>query len=181
MGVATYAWRDGCGERHGDVTRILEAIPEGEARAREELRVLAGSGRGKRCRRRRWCMRRTCAWGETSGGIGTGGVISLQQRRVALKIIKLGMDTKSVIARFEAERQALVRGGIYHSVLRREPAEHEGAIEAVHHGLSGGAEGDRFWDCEGDESTADGEEVRPQPTFGCGRPLYRKRCRVAGW
>ena len=28
-------------------------------------------------------------------------------RRVALKIIKLGMDTKSVIARFEAERQAL--------------------------------------------------------------------------
>jgi hypothetical protein len=26
---------------------------------------------------------------------------------VALKIIKLGMDTKSVIARFEAERQAL--------------------------------------------------------------------------
>src|SRR5437762_11933247 len=29
------------------------------------------------------------------------------QRRVALKIIKLGMDTKSVIARFEAERQAL--------------------------------------------------------------------------
>ncbi len=29
------------------------------------------------------------------------------RRRVALKIIKLGMDTKSVIARFDAERQAL--------------------------------------------------------------------------
>src|SRR5437773_1035681 len=29
------------------------------------------------------------------------------QRRVALKIIKLGMDTKQVIARFESERQAL--------------------------------------------------------------------------
>jgi serine/threonine protein kinase len=29
------------------------------------------------------------------------------QRRVALKIIKLGMDTKEVIARFETERQAL--------------------------------------------------------------------------
>jgi serine/threonine protein kinase/Tfp pilus assembly protein PilF len=29
------------------------------------------------------------------------------QRKVALKVIKLGMDTKSVIARFEAERQAL--------------------------------------------------------------------------
>src|SRR5512145_2171414 len=29
------------------------------------------------------------------------------RRRVALKVIKLGMDTKSVIARFAAERQAL--------------------------------------------------------------------------
>src|SRR5262249_32501964 len=29
------------------------------------------------------------------------------RRRVALKILKLGMDTKQVIARFEAERQAL--------------------------------------------------------------------------
>ena len=29
------------------------------------------------------------------------------QRRVALKIIKLGMDTRQVVARFEAERQAL--------------------------------------------------------------------------
>jgi serine/threonine protein kinase len=29
------------------------------------------------------------------------------RRRVALKIIKLGMDTKQVVARFEAERQAL--------------------------------------------------------------------------
>jgi eukaryotic-like serine/threonine-protein kinase len=29
------------------------------------------------------------------------------RRRVALKIIKLGMDTKSIIARFDAERQAL--------------------------------------------------------------------------
>src|SRR5207302_463000 len=29
------------------------------------------------------------------------------KRRVALKIIKLGMDTRQVVARFEAERQAL--------------------------------------------------------------------------
>jgi len=29
------------------------------------------------------------------------------RRRVALKVIKLGMDTKQVIARFEAERQTL--------------------------------------------------------------------------
>ncbi|MCI0537800.1 MAG: hypothetical protein L0Z50_21510, partial [Verrucomicrobiales bacterium] len=43
---------------------------------------------------------------------GMGAVYMAEQeepvrRRVALKIIKLGMDTKSVIARFEAERQAL--------------------------------------------------------------------------
>ena len=29
------------------------------------------------------------------------------RRRVALKVIKLGMDTAQVLARFEAERQAL--------------------------------------------------------------------------
>ena len=46
-------------------------------------------------------------------GEGGGGIVYMAQqdvpvrRRVALKIIKLGMDTKSVIARFEAERQAL--------------------------------------------------------------------------
>ena len=46
-------------------------------------------------------------------GEGGGGNVYLAQqekpvcRQVALKIIKMGMDTKSVIARFEAERQAL--------------------------------------------------------------------------
>ena len=44
------------------------------------------------------------------GGCGTVYVAEQQQpvhRRVALKVIKLGMDTRQVIARFEAERQAL--------------------------------------------------------------------------
>jgi len=46
-------------------------------------------------------------------GEGGGGVVYLAEqlapvnREVALKIIKLGMDTRAVIARFEAERQAL--------------------------------------------------------------------------
>ena len=46
-------------------------------------------------------------------GEGGCGVVHLAEqqepvrRSVALKVIKLGMDTKSVIARFEAERQAL--------------------------------------------------------------------------
>lgn len=43
---------------------------------------------------------------------GCGGVYAADQetpvrRRVALKVIKLGMDTREVVARFEAERQAL--------------------------------------------------------------------------
>ncbi|MHC1769221.1 MAG: serine/threonine-protein kinase [Verrucomicrobiia bacterium] len=49
---------------------------------------------------------------EQIGEGGCGVVYVAEQaepvrRRVALKVIKLGMDTKSVIARFEAERQAL--------------------------------------------------------------------------
>ena len=44
------------------------------------------------------------------GGMGTVWMAEQQEpvrRRVALKVIKTGMDTKHVIARFEAERQAL--------------------------------------------------------------------------
>ncbi|MBM3855993.1 MAG: hypothetical protein FJ399_23035, partial [Verrucomicrobia bacterium] len=44
------------------------------------------------------------------GGCGIVYVAEQEQpvrRRVALKVIKLGRDTKEVIARFEAERQAL--------------------------------------------------------------------------
>jgi serine/threonine protein kinase/tetratricopeptide (TPR) repeat protein len=49
---------------------------------------------------------------ELIGEGGLGAVYMAQQtepvrRKVAVKIIKLGMDTKQVIARFEAERQAL--------------------------------------------------------------------------
>jgi len=46
-------------------------------------------------------------------GEGGWGVVYMAEqeepvrRRVALKVIKLGMDTKAVMARFEAERQAL--------------------------------------------------------------------------
>src|ERR1022692_2791488 len=49
---------------------------------------------------------------EKIGEGGCGIVYMAEQtepirRRVALKVIKLGMDTRQVIARFEAERQAL--------------------------------------------------------------------------
>ena len=51
----------------------------------------------------------------SSIGEGGGGTVYLAEqtlpvkRQVALKILKLGLDTKSVIARFEAERQTLAR------------------------------------------------------------------------
>jgi len=47
-------------------------------------------------------------------GEGGGGVVYMAEqtepirRRADFKVIKLGMDTKQVVARFEAERQALV-------------------------------------------------------------------------
>src|SRR5689334_2862141 len=49
---------------------------------------------------------------ENLGEGGMGQVYKAEQREpvrriVALKVIKLGMDTKEVVARFEAERQAL--------------------------------------------------------------------------
>ncbi len=87
------------------------------------------------------------------------------RRRVALKIIKLGMDTKSVIARFEAERQALammdhpniakvfdagatdtgrpyfvmelVRGMKITEYLRRSQTLHARPARSVHPGLPG--------------------------------------------
>ena len=103
---------------------------------------------------------------------GFGSVFMAEQehpvrRRVALKIIKLGMDTKQVIARFEAERQALammdhpniarvldagttetgrpyfvmdlVKRCADHRILRHPEPEHAGAIGSVHLRVSGGA------------------------------------------
>ncbi|QDU65108.1 serine/threonine-protein kinase [Engelhardtia mirabilis] len=46
------------------------------------------------------------------GGFGTVYLAKQEQpvrRRVALKVLKLGMDTRAVVARFEAEREALAR------------------------------------------------------------------------
>ena len=93
---------------------------------------------------------------EQIGEGGFGLVFMAEQqhrvrRKVALKVIKPGMDTKQVIARFEAERQALAlmdhpniarvldagdhghrpallrhgagQGHPHHGVLRREPAD----------------------------------------------------------
>ncbi len=52
-----------------------------------------------------------------SGGMGSVYLADQQQpirRQVALKVVKLGMDTREVLARFQAERQALARMGHPH-------------------------------------------------------------------
>ena len=106
-------------------------------------------------------------------GEGGFGVVYLAEqtepvrRKVALKVIKPGMDTRQVVARFEAERQALAmmdhpniakvfdggatrlrpavlrdgagQGRADHRVLRPEPPDPAAAAGAVHPGLPGGA------------------------------------------
>jgi hypothetical protein len=68
---------------------------------------------------------------EKVGEGGCGVVYVAEQtepvrRRVALKVIKLGMDTKQVVARFEAERQALAMMD-----------HHQRTARSVHQGLPG--------------------------------------------
>ena len=45
--------------------------------------------------------------GEGFGVVYTAEQLHPVRRRVSIKVIKLGMDTREVVARFEAERQAL--------------------------------------------------------------------------
>ena len=85
-------------------TVVSAALPDlAEDAAQETIRVLSekpGDHLGR------------CKLFERIGEGGFGEVWMAEQeepvrRRVALKIIKLGMDTRNVVARFEAERQAL--------------------------------------------------------------------------
>jgi eukaryotic-like serine/threonine-protein kinase len=106
---------EACGEdvalRRGieSLLRVYDAQSSGSPKAEEEnsnspLTVAIHEGPGTRIDRYKLLER----IGE--GGHGTVYVAEQEtpvRRRVALKVIKLGMDTREVIARFEAERQAL--------------------------------------------------------------------------
>ena len=111
----------------------------------------------------------TSCWRRIGEG-GCGVVYVAEQtepvrRRVALKVIKLGMDTKQVVARFEAERQALammdhpniakvldagttdtgrpyfvmelVRGIRITDYCDQDQSLHQGTARSVHQGLPG--------------------------------------------
>jgi serine/threonine protein kinase len=91
-------------QAHEQLDTALEAIAEDGPRPTIRLDFSNDEGPGTRIGRYKLLQK--------IGEGGMGVVYMAQQeepvrRRVALKIIKLGMDTKQVIARFEAERQAL--------------------------------------------------------------------------
>jgi serine/threonine protein kinase len=89
------------GDEAGD---FLNEITENAAEGRMGLAGFASEEAGERIGRYKLLQQ----IGE--GGFGTVWMaeqIEPVSRRVALKIIKAGMDTREVIARFEAERQAL--------------------------------------------------------------------------
>src|SRR5579862_7811193 len=79
--------------------------------SRDSARRIGGSGGGELAPGR---MIDRYELVERIGGGGMGEVWRARQfepleRTVALKVIKLGMDTEQIVARFEAERQALAR------------------------------------------------------------------------
>ncbi len=100
-------------------------------------------------------------------GEGGFGVVFLAEqeepvrRRVALKIIKLGMDTKQVVARFEAERQALAM--LDHPNIAK--VFDAGATAPTDLGSSG---------CESAQTSPSGSQSRltSAATIGVGRPYF---------
>ena len=115
--LASPIWSFACGHDRA-LRRRVESLLEGFWNKRG---ISSNTHRGKPCPRKRGASAAIEKSGDRMGRykllqqIGEGGcgiVFMAEQeepvrRRVALKIIKPGMDTKSVIARFEAERQAL--------------------------------------------------------------------------
>ncbi len=88
---------------HDRVGTFLEQPPAGEI-IEERAKFAAGEKPGD------WVERYRLSQQIGEGGWGVVFVAEQEEpvrRRVALKVVKPGMDTKSVIARFEAERQAL--------------------------------------------------------------------------
>lgn len=96
-----------CGENTQLLARLqtlLEATADAASFVRDRFKVGQFEGAGDRI----GCYRLVQELGE--GGCGVAYLAEQSapvQRDVALKIIKPGMDTKEVIARFETERQAL--------------------------------------------------------------------------
>src|SRR5882672_3391152 len=84
----------------------LDASPMGDAETEHTIQLTEPVEQGPGTRIGRYKLLEKVG----EGGFGVVYVAEQREpvkRRVALKIIKLGMDTRQVVARFEAERQAL--------------------------------------------------------------------------
>ncbi|MCA8942756.1 MAG: tetratricopeptide repeat protein [Planctomycetes bacterium] len=100
---------DACGEDEGLRARVSELLASLDA-AGEFLVDVEPPSVGSSERRGGVVGRYKLLQQIGEGGFGTVWMAEQQdpvRRRVALKVIKLGMDTRQVVARFEAERQAL--------------------------------------------------------------------------
>src|SRR6266536_2638611 len=105
-------------------------------------------------------------------GEGGCGVVYMAEqeepvrRRVALKVIKIGMDTKQVIARFEAERQALALMDHPNIAKIHDAGITEAPLPASGHPLPGGrGEGQGEGSSNSQPSTLD-------PQLSPGRPYF---------
>jgi serine/threonine protein kinase len=123
-------------------------------------------------------------------GEGGCGVVYMAEqeepvrRRVALKVIKLGMDTKQVIARFEAERQALALMDHPNiaKVLDAGSTERPvvaGVPPAAESGVPPGGQGQSSANAAGDSTAGPGGKMPPStpgmtpaPTLSAGRPYF---------
>ena len=101
---------------------------------------------------------------EEIGEGGMGSVFMAQQtepvkRAVAVKVIKAGMDSKAVLARFEAERQALAHDG---------PPQHRPRARRRHHRPAAGRSSSWSWSraCPS-RSTATSTSSRPGSGWNC--------------
>jgi serine/threonine protein kinase/WD40 repeat protein len=97
------------GAKPEQLKRLLTAIGLGDSSADEQNdQTVSTGGLGEQAGTQIGRYKILCILGE--GGMGIVYLAEQQgsiRRRVALKVIKPGMDSKRVIARFEAERQAL--------------------------------------------------------------------------
>ena len=100
----------------GELRRKIEALLRSNDRAGDFLEkpptgsLIEGRARAAGEKPGDWVNRYKLLQQIGEGGCGVVFMAEQEEpirRRVALKVVKPGMDTKSVIARFEAERQAL--------------------------------------------------------------------------
>jgi hypothetical protein len=97
------------------------------------------------------------------GGMGVVYMAEQQEpvrRRVALKLIKLAIDTKQVIARFESERQALALMGHPNIAKVLDKSSNSGGLcwRATRQGIAG----------------SKGDETKPSPLLGKSKPPQKQ-------